>query len=164
MDEIFARACFMVTVTLRLINNSNNDSKQFSLDHNYVFFYSNTHCKPRTERLFSIILEENPDMFCLIKPPLNQLGLFWKACQRYSLGSLLATTTWKYMVENRALNEANNKKAASKACEGVRWRSLVATADLDQTRCGYRLISDDSIHPGTSSKYTLGTAHSVKEA
>lgn len=164
MDEIFARACFMVTVTLRLINNSNNDSKQFSLDHNYVFFYSNTHCKPRTERLFSIILEENPDMFCLIKPPLNQLGLFWKACQRYSLGSLLATTTWKYMVEDRALNEANNKKAASKACEGVRWRSLVATADPDQTTCGYRLISDDSIHPGTSSKYTLGTAHSVKEA
>ena len=163
MDEIFARTSFMVTVTLRSIDNSNNDSKQFSLDHNYVFFYSNTHCKPRTERLFSIILEENPDMFCLIKPPLNQLGLFWKACQRYSLGSLLATTTWKYMVEDRALNEANNKKAASKACEGVRWRSLVATADPDQTTCGYRLISDGSIHPGTSSKYTLGTAHSVKE-
>lgn len=38
MDEIFARACFMVTVTLKSINNSNNDSKQFSLDHNYVFF------------------------------------------------------------------------------------------------------------------------------
>ena len=164
MDEIFARTSFMVTVTLRSIDNSNNDSKQFSLDRNYALFYSNTYCKPRTERLFSIILEENPDMFCLIKPPLNQLSLFWKACQRYSLGSLLATTTWKYMVEDRALNEANNKKAASKACEGVRWRSLVATADPDQTTCGYRLISDDSIHPGTSSKYTLGTAHSVKEA
>lgn len=163
MDKIFARTSFMVTVTLKSINNSNNDSKQFPLDHNYALFYSNTHCKPRTERLFSIILEENPDVFCLIKPPLNQLGLSWKVCQQYSPGSLLATTTWKCTVEDRAPNEANNKKTASTACESVRWRSLVTTADPDQTTCGYRLISDDSIHPETSSKYTLGTAHSVKE-
>lgn len=163
MDEIFARTSFMVTVTLRSIDNSNNDSKQFSLDHNYALFYSNTHCKPRTERLFSIILEENPDVFCLIKPPLNQLGLFRIACQRYSPGSLLATTIWKYMVEDRALNEVNNKKTSSKACEGVQWRHFAATVNQDQTTWEYRPIFTDNIHPGNTGKYTLGTAHSVKE-
>lgn len=38
-----------------------------------------------TERLFSIILEEDPDVIRWIKPPLNQLGLFWKAGQQYML-------------------------------------------------------------------------------
>lgn len=36
-----------------------------------------------SERLFSIILEEDPDVIRWIKPPLNQLGLFWKAGQQY---------------------------------------------------------------------------------
>lgn len=121
------------------------------------------HCKPRTERLFSILLEEDPDVFGLIKPPFNQLGLFWKACQRYSPDSLLAATTGKYVVEAGALDEVNNKKTASKACEGIRWRSFSATANQDQTTREYRLISPDNTHPGNTSKYTLGTAHSIKE-
>jgi len=37
-----------------------------------------------TERLFSIILEEDPDVIRWIKPPLNQLGLFWQAGQQYN--------------------------------------------------------------------------------
>lgn len=32
-----------------------------------------------TERQFSVILEEGPDVIRWIKPPLDQLGLFWKA-------------------------------------------------------------------------------------
>lgn len=163
MYEIFVRTCFIVTVTWRSINNGNNASKQFSLDHNYAPFYSHTHCKPRTERLFSIILGENSDVFGLITPPLNQLGSFWKACQRCSPGSLLATTTGKYMVEARALNEVNNKKTASKACEDIQWRSFAVTANQDQTTWEYRPIFTDNIHPGNTSKYTLGTVHSVKE-
>ena len=121
-----------------------------------------THYKPRTERLFFIILEEDPNVFGLIKQPLNQLSLFWKFSQGYSPDSLLATTTVKYTVDARALNEVNNKKTASKACEGVQWRSLAATANQDQTAWEYRL-SLDNIHPGHTSKYTLGTTHSVKE-
>lgn len=42
-----------------------------------------------SERLFSIILEEDPDVIRWIKPPLNQLGLFWKAGQQYILISSL---------------------------------------------------------------------------
>ena len=39
-DEIFGRSCFVSTVVWRSSDNSNNDAKQFSLDHNYILVYS----------------------------------------------------------------------------------------------------------------------------
>ena len=39
-DEIFGRSCYVQTVVWRSSDNSNNDSKQFSLNHNYVLVYS----------------------------------------------------------------------------------------------------------------------------
>lgn len=57
------------------------------------------------ERLFSIILEEDPEVIRWIKPPLNQLGLFWQAGQQYNPDFLVETATHKYMVEVKAANE-----------------------------------------------------------
>ena len=116
-----------------------------------------------TERQFSVILEEDPDVIRWIKPPLNQLGLFWKAGQQYTPDFLVETTTGKYMVEVKALNEVNNEEVVSKAREGIRWCTFASTADPDHKTWEYRLISDDNIHPGNTCKYTLGTAHPVKE-
>jgi type III restriction enzyme len=116
-----------------------------------------------TERQFSVILEEDPDVIRWIKPPLNQLGLFWKAGQQYNPDFLIETTTGKYMVEVKALNEVNNEEVVSKAREGIRWCTFASTADPDHKTWEYRLISDDNIHPGNTCKYTLGTAHPVKE-
>lgn len=39
-DEIFGRSNFVASVVWRSSDNSNNDAKQFSLDHNYVLIYS----------------------------------------------------------------------------------------------------------------------------
>jgi len=116
-----------------------------------------------TERQFSVILEEDHDVIRWIKPPLNQLGLFWKAGQQYNPDFLVETTTGKYMVEVKALNEVNNEEVVSKAREGIRWCTFASTADPDHKTWEYRLISDDNIHPGNTCKYTLGTAHPVKE-
>lgn len=116
-----------------------------------------------TERQFSVILEEDPDVIRWIKPPLNQLGLFWKAGQQYNPDFLVEMTTGKYMVEVKALNEVNNEEVVSKAREGIRWCTFASTADPDHKTWDYRLISDDNIHPGNTCKYTLGTAHPVKE-
>ena len=116
-----------------------------------------------TERQFSVILEEDPDVIRWIKPPLNQLGLFWKAGQQYNPDFLVETATGKYMVEVKALNEVNNEEVVSKAREGIRWCTFSSTADPDHKTWEYRLISDDNIHPGNTCKYTLGTAHPVKE-
>lgn len=41
-DEIFGRNCFVASIVWRSTDNSNNDSKQFSVDHNYVLVYSKT--------------------------------------------------------------------------------------------------------------------------
>lgn len=116
-----------------------------------------------TERLFSIILEEDPDVIRWIKPPLNQLGLFWKAGQQYNPDFLVETRNEKFMVEVKALNEVNNEDVVSKAREGIRWCRFATTADPDHKKWEYRLISDDNIQPGNTCKYTLGTAHSIKE-
>ena len=39
-DEVFGRGNFVASVVWRSTDNSNNDAKQFSVDHNYVFVYS----------------------------------------------------------------------------------------------------------------------------
>jgi len=116
-----------------------------------------------TERIFSIILEEDPDVIRWIKPPLNQLGLFWKAGQQYNPDFLVETTTGKFMVEVKALNEVTSEEVVSKAKEGIKWCQFASTADPDHKEWEYKLISDDNIHLGNTCKFTLSTAHSVKE-
>ena len=39
-DEIFGRKCFVASVIWRSTDNSNNDAKQFSVDHNMILVYS----------------------------------------------------------------------------------------------------------------------------
>ena len=39
-DQVFGRDCFVASVVWRSTDNSNNDAKQFSVDHNYVLCYS----------------------------------------------------------------------------------------------------------------------------
>jgi len=41
-DEVFGRSCFVANVIWRSTDNSNNDAKQFSTDHNTVLVYSST--------------------------------------------------------------------------------------------------------------------------
>lgn len=116
-----------------------------------------------SERLFSIILEEDPDVIRWIKPPLNQLGLFWQAGQQYNPDFLVETATHKYMVEVKAANEVTDADVLAKAREGIRWCHFASTADPDGKPWGYRLITDDNIHPGNTCRYTLGTAVEITE-
>jgi adenine-specific DNA-methyltransferase len=39
-DEVFGRDCFVTSIVWRSTDNSNNDAKQFSVDHNYILIYS----------------------------------------------------------------------------------------------------------------------------
>lgn len=116
-----------------------------------------------SERLFSIILEEDPDVIRWIKPPLNQLGLFWKAGQQYNPDFLVETTKGKFMVEVKALKDVTSDEVVAKAKEGLKWCEFASTADPDHKTWHYRLVSDDNIIVGNTCKYTLGTAHKIKE-
>ena len=126
-------------------------------------YYTENGFDSDTERLFSVILEEDPDVIRWIKPPLNQLGLFWQAGQQYNPDFLVETATHKYMVEVKAANEVANADVVAKAREGIRWCRFATTADPDHKPWVYRLITDDNIHPGNTCRYTLGTAVEIKE-
>lgn len=126
-------------------------------------YYTENGFDSDTERLFSIILEEDPEVIRWIKPPLNQLGLFWQAGQQYNLDFLVETATHKYMVEVKAANEVTAQDVVAKAREGIRWCRFASTADPDHKPWVYRLITDENIHPGNTCRYTLGTAVEITE-
>ena len=126
-------------------------------------YYTENAFDSDAERLFSIILEEDPDVIRWIKPPLNQLGLFWQAGQQYNPDFLVETTSGKFMVEVKASNEVTADDVVAKAREGIKWCRFASTADPDHKVWEYRLISDDNIKLGNTCKYTLGTAHKVEE-
>ena len=67
------------------------------------------------------------------------------------------------MVEVKALNEVTSDEVVSKAREGIKWCRFATTEDPDHKPWEYKLISDDNIHLSNTCKYTLGTAHAVKE-
>lgn len=116
-----------------------------------------------SERLFSIILEEDGEVIRWIKPPLNQLGLFWKAGQQYNPDFLVEIGDRKFMVEVKASNEVTDDDVVAKAREGIKWCRFASAADPDGKPWEYRLITDDNIHLGNTCKYTLGTAHMIQE-
>lgn len=126
-------------------------------------YYTENGFDSDTERLFSIILEEDPEVIRWIKPPLNQLGLFWQAGQQYNPDFLVETATHKYMVEVKAANEVTAQDVVAKAHEGIRWCRFASTADPDHKPWVYRLITDENIHPGNTCRYTLGTAVEITE-
>lgn len=126
-------------------------------------YYTENAFDSDTERIFSVILEEDSDVVRWIKPPLNQLGLFWQAGQQYNPDFLVETTTGKFMVEVKASNEVTAEEVVAKAREGIKWCRFASTADPDRKPWEYRLITDDNIKLGNTCKYTLGTAHTISE-
>lgn len=125
-------------------------------------YYSENGFDSDSERLFSIILEEDSAVLRWIKPPLNQLGLFWKAGQQYNPDFLVETEDAKYMVEVKASNEAANEEVLAKAREGVKWCKYATLADPDKKKWEYCLVTDNNIKLGNTCKYTIGTAHKIE--
>ena len=114
-----------------------------------------------TERLFSIVLEDDADVIRWIKPPLNQLGLFWQAGQQYNPDFLVETSTTKYMVEVKAKNEVKNPDVLGKAKEGIKWCKYASIVDFDKKPWEYKLITDEVISVGNTLKYILGLSEVI---
>lgn len=114
-----------------------------------------------TERLVSVILEDDKDVIRWIKPPLNQLGLFWQAGQQYNPDFLVETPTTKYMIEVKAKNEVNNPDVVGKAKEGIKWCKYASIDDFDKKPWEYKLITDEVISVGNTLKYILGLSEVI---
>ena len=143
--------------------NDKSNIKKYLFDGYKKSYYPQNAFDSDTERLFSIILEEDEDVIRWIKPPLNQLGLFWQAGQQYNPDFLVETKNEKFMVEVKAANEVSSDDVVAKAREGIKWCKYASKSDPDHKTWTYRLISDDNIKTGNSCKYTLGTAHAIPE-
>lgn len=116
-----------------------------------------------SERIFSIILEEDEKVIRWIKPPLNQLGIFWRAGEQYNPDFLVETETDKYMVEVKAKKDVKNEEVLEKAKVGIRWCKYASTCDPDGKKWHYFMVADENIKEGNSLKYTLGLAESIGE-
>ena len=114
-----------------------------------------------TERLVSVILEDDKDVIRWIKPPLNQLGLFWQAGQQYNPDFLVETPTTKYMIEVKAKNEVNNPDVVGRAKEGIKWCKYASIVDFDKKLWEYKLITDEVISVGNTLKYILGLSEVI---
>lgn len=114
------------------------------------------------ERRFAVVLEEDDDVVRFIKPPLNQLGLFYRAGKQYNPDFLVETKDCKYMVEVKAANQVNNEDVQEKARAGVKWCECASKVDADDKKWKYRLVSGEDIIIGNTLKYILGLAVEVK--
>lgn len=114
------------------------------------------------ERRFAVVLEDDEDVVRFIKPPLNQLGLFYRAGKQYNPDFLVETKNCKYMVEVKATNQVNNEDVQEKARAGVKWCECASKVDADGKEWKYRLVSGEDIIIGNTLKYILGLAVEVK--
>lgn len=114
------------------------------------------------ERRFAVVLEDDEDVVRFIKPPLNQLRLFYRAGKQYNPDFLVETKNCKYMVEVKAANQVNNEDVQEKARAGVKWCECASKVDADGKEWKYRLVSGEDIIIGNTLKYILGLAVEVK--
>ena len=116
------------------------------------------------ERRFSVILEEDGEVIRFIKPPLNQLGLFYRAMKQYTPDFLVETADKKYMIEVKAANQTDNEDVMEKARAALVWCGYASEVDADDKTWEYRLIPGPEVLVGNSFKYTVGRAVSVPDA
>lgn len=135
---------------------------------NYLFtgytksYYSENAFDSDDERRLSVVLEDDEDVIRFIKPPLNQLGLFYKAGKQYNPDFLVETKDCKYMIEVKAANQVNNDDVQEKARAGVKWCECASKVDADGKEWKYRLVPGDDIKIGNTLKYVTGLAAEIK--
>ncbi|MCL2410346.1 MAG: DEAD/DEAH box helicase family protein [Treponema sp.] len=113
------------------------------------------------ERKFSVILEQDKNVIRWIKPPLNQMGIYYAAGQQYTPDFLVETETEKYMVEIKARIDVKNDDVLLKKEEGELWCKYASIVDEDKKNWHYRLIADDRINIGDSLLSILGLAEDI---
>ncbi len=121
-------------------------------------YYSENAFDSDDERRLSVILEEDTAVIRFIKPPLNQLGLFYKAANQYNPDFLVETDEKKYVIEVKAANQTGNEDVKEKARAAIKWCECASQVDADGKKWEYRLVPGDKIIVGNTFKYVIGMA------
>lgn len=132
--------------------------KQYLFEGYKKSYYAENAFDSDDERRLSVILEEDSDVIRFIKPPLNQLGLFYKAAKQYNPDFLVETADKKYMIEVKAANQTDNEDVQEKAKAALKWCECASEVDADGKTWEYRLVPGDKIVVGNTFKYVIGMA------
>lgn len=132
--------------------------KQYLFEGFKKSYYAENAFDSDDERRLSAILEEDSEVIRYIKPPLNQLGLFYKAAKQYNPDFLVETTNKKYMIEVKAVNQTDNEEVQEKARAAIKWCECASKVDADGKTWEYRLVPGDKIVVGNTFKYVIGMA------
>lgn len=134
----------------------------------YVFegykksYYSQNAFDSDDERRFSVILEEDDAVLRFIKPPLNQLGLFYKAGKQYNPDFIVETNDAKYMIEIKAANRTDDTDVLDKAKSAIQWCSCATDVDTDHKPWHFKLVPGQEIIIGNTFKYVVGKAVPIR--
>ncbi|MBD5534890.1 MAG: DEAD/DEAH box helicase family protein [Lachnospiraceae bacterium] len=134
----------------------------------YVFegykksYYSQNAFDSDDERRFSVILEEDDAVLRFIKPPLNQLGLFYKAGKQYNPDFIVETDDAKYMIEIKAANRTDDADVIDKAKSAIQWCSCATDVDTDHKPWHFKLVPGQEIIIGNTFKYVVGKAVPIR--
>lgn len=132
--------------------------KQYLFEGYKKSYYAENAFDSDDERRLSVILEEDSDVIRFIKPPLNQLGLFYKAAKQYNPDFLVETADKKYMIEVKVANQTDNEDVQEKAKAALKWCECASKVDADGKTWEYRLVPGDKIVVGNTFKYVIGMA------
>lgn len=125
-------------------------------------FYPENSFDSDDERRLAVILEEDDDVVRYIKPPLNQMGLYYRAGKQYNPDFLIETKDAKYMIEVKASNQTEQEDVLEKARAGMKWCECATQVDADHKKWIYRMIPGDKIAIGNTFKYVAGMAVQIE--
>lgn len=124
--------------------------KQYLFEGYKKSYYAENAFDSDDERRLSVVLEEDSEVIRFIKPPLNQLGLFYKAAKQYNPDFLVETADKKYMIEVKAVNQTDNEDVQEKAKAAIKWCECASQVDADGKTWEYRLVPGDKIIVGNT--------------
>ncbi len=114
------------------------------------------------ERQLAVILEEDQEVLRWIKPPLNQMGLFYKAGHQYNPDFIVETDDSKYLVEVKASNMTKDEDVLDKAKAAIKWCECATGVDADRKKWKFKLVSGQNIAVGSTFKYTVGMSENLE--
>ncbi len=121
-------------------------------------YYADNAFESDEERKLSVILEDDEDVIRFIKPPLNQLGLFYRAAKQYNPDFLVEVKDKKYMIEVKAENQTDREEVLEKAKAAIKWCQCATEVDADGKSWEYKMIPANQIVIGNTLKYVAGLA------
>ncbi|MBD7912944.1 DEAD/DEAH box helicase family protein [Clostridium cibarium] len=112
------------------------------------------------ERKFAVILEEDKEVLKWVKPPLNQIGIFYKSGKQYNPDFIVETDDRKYLVEIKNRIEVDSKNVKEKAVAAIQWCEYASKVDGGK-EWEYCLIADDKIKLDNTFAFTKGLAENM---